>query len=343
MKFSEKSIVSDAYDLFFICFPIWIPLMFFFTFRSFTNIAATLFLFALFFLAETHFGATWLFFMDQQNWHYMKSKPLIFFVYPLVVITITLLTFFLISPAAALVLASAASAFHVTRQSIGINKMFGIKGHPGLKLSNFAIYLMSAFFILIGFLRFFANRSFTEEQLVAIQVTSTILVLAFFVLFFSKKENRELSIKFHLTTLTGILIYAPYTFVERPEFAIAMGVGMHWLQYLALTMPLYLRKSESFRKETKVNLISTVGKNKGTLVAYLLLYAGIMLMLRQWGIGFRIFDYSFLIIIPVSFQMLHFYYESFIWRFSEPHIRKEVGAYLFTKTEQTVSTPSSMA
>jgi hypothetical protein len=31
----------------------------------------------------------------------------------------------------------------------------------------------------------------------------------------------------------------------------------------------------------------------------------------------------------MSFQLLHFYYDAFIWRFSDPHIRREVGSFIF--------------
>jgi hypothetical protein len=31
----------------------------------------------------------------------------------------------------------------------------------------------------------------------------------------------------------------------------------------------------------------------------------------------------------MSFQLLHFYYDAFIWRFPDPHIRREVGSFIF--------------
>ncbi len=334
MELGNKSIVSNMYDILFVCLPIWIPILLFILFKSYTTSAAAIFLLALFFVGETHFGATWLFFFDSSNRTWLKESPYRSFIFPLLLIIFLVLVFFLISPSAAIILTSIASAWHVTRQSIGINKLYGIRDHKAVKLSNLAIYGMSGLFLFIGFIRFFTKYNITTEQLKIIQIIGIILTILIFIFILFKKSNRELSIKFYLSTLTGIIIYAPYTFVPRPEYAVAMGVGMHWLQYLALTAPIYLRKSKERIILGNKNLMSKIAKNKITLFIYLIIYAGLMVMLRQWNKGFNTFDYSILIIIPLSLQLLHFYYDGLIWRFSDPHIRKEIGSYVFNKTEQ---------
>ena len=41
---------------------------------------------------------------------------------------------------------------------------------------------------------------------------------------------------------------------------------------------------------------------------------------------------SFLVwLIPLIFQMYHFYIDGFIWKFSDPHIKNSVGQYIFSK------------
>ena len=67
------------------------------------------------------------------------------------------------------------------------------------------------------------------------------------------------------------------------------------------------------------------------LAGYLLGYSLIMLTLRKWETGLNTYEYSTLILIPMSFQLLHFYYDAFIWRFSDPHIRKEVGNFIYSE------------
>jgi len=334
MKISDRKIVSNMYDILFLCFPLWIPILFLLLF-TYAKGTAVIFLLALFVLAEAHFGITWLFFLDPNNKKFITTHPAVFFIFPTVILFITSLVFFLISPAAALVLASIASAFHVTRQSIGINKMFGIKGHKIVQLSNFAIYTLSAFFLAIGFLRFFANITISTSLLQTVQILGGILLLISILFILTRKESKDLSLKFHLTTITGMIIYAPFLFVARPEYASVMGVGMHWLQYLALVSPIYLRKQND-KNITKDPILSTITKKWVTLGIYVFLYAGIMVFLRQYGMGFQTFEYSTLIIIPLSFQMLHFYYEAFIWKFSDPHIRKEVGTYIFGQPPQVL-------
>lgn len=339
MKLGDKSVGSNAYDLLLLVFPIWIPLFFFFGFSLMTTAPAILFFLALFFLGETHFGATWLFFMDSSNRNWVSSKPYIFYVFPVLIIAATVAVFFLISASAAIMLNAAASAFHVTRQSIGVNKMFGVFNHRGVKRSTFFIYLISALFIFLGYLRFFAGINIPQNTLWYFQLIGLAAIAVIFAYLLASKVSRDLSIKFHLAALTGMLVYFPYTFVPRPEYAVAMGVGMHWLQYLAITVPLYSRKSKVLLKENRRNLMTAISRNRVVLFSYLLAYASIMLVLRQWGVGFETFSYSALILVPLCLQMLHFYYDGFIWRFSDPHIRKEVGSYLFSSLPKIPAGP----
>lgn len=333
MNFGDKTINNNVLDIFLICFPIWIPLFLILFFYFFPSFVAVTFLLTLFFLGETHFAATWLFFLDSNNRSWLKERPHISFIFPILIIVILFLVFFFISPSAAILLSSIASAFHVTRQSIGINKIFSIRDHKGLKFAQYAIYAMSAFFLFIGFLRFFANYSFTEQNLRFIQYASIAFIMLISSFIYFKKTNKDLSIKFHLTVLTGMLLYSPYTFVPRPEYAVAMGVGMHYMQYLSLTIPIYLRKSKELIKTNSANLVFKITNNKVKLIFYLLIYASLMLLFRQFGKGFNTFEYSKFIIIPICLQSLHFYYDSFIWKFSDPHIRKEIGSYIFAKKE----------
>lgn len=329
MKISDRAVVSTWYDLLFLCFPVWIPIVFYTLFLKFPEQIGTVFLVGLLLLGETHFGATWLFFADPNNKNYMNRKPVALLVIPAFIIAVTILVFFLISPGAAIVMASAASAFHVTRQSIGINKMFGIKNNRMVAFSNYAIYAFSAWFIGIGFLRFFVDFIPVGQYLEAVALGSGISIALALLFLFTRKESSDLSLMFHLSTITGILIYAPYSFVPRPEYAMVMGVGMHWMQYVALVMPIYLRKSKLDVSIRQAPLSCLLMKSGTLLGVFLLIYAVIMVLLRQNGVGFNTFQFSSLIIIPLTLQMLHFYYDAFIWRFSDPHIRKEVGTYVF--------------
>ena len=43
-------------------------------------------------------------------------------------------------------------------------------------------------------------------------------------------------------------------------------------------------------------------------------------------------SFSFLYLIPILFQLYHFYIDGFIWRFSDNHIKNSVSQYIFSKS-----------
>jgi hypothetical protein len=46
---------------------------------------------------------------------------------------------------------------------------------------------------------------------------------------------------------------------------------------------------------------------------------------------------SKIILFPLSLQMYHFYLDAFIWKFSDPEIRFNIGARLFKKANSSAS------
>ena len=128
-----------------------------------------------------------------------------------------------------------------------------------------------------------------------------------------------------------MLLYFPYILVNRIEIAMTMGVGMHWMQYLGLTIPLYLRKSKKNIERGNKNFITAFASKTIYIFSFLFVYAFIMVLLRQWETGLS-YDYSSLFFFPISLRLLHFYYDAFIWRFSNLHIRNEIGKYVFGPT-----------
>ena len=136
-----------------------------------------------------------------------------------------------------------------------------------------------------------------------------------------------MNIYFIASVLTGILLYSPLLFANTIQDAFAMGVGMHYSQYLALVLPINLRRLSQGDRDSKIQLVS----NKKikflflTIILYLLFYSGIMVSLT-FSKGYL--DYYYL--IPICFQLAHFYLDSFIWRLSNDHIKNNVGKYIFS-------------
>jgi hypothetical protein len=122
---------------------------------------------------------------------------------------------------------------------------------------------------------------------------------------------------------TGAAIYFPYCVVQVPEDAIVIGVGMHWSQYLAINYAVYGRRFSS-------GAVASVIPMRGLAAAAICLYAVVMATIGT-SPGTSLRPASVWFIIPLCGQFLHYYLDAFIWPFSDPHIRNNVGAYLWAR------------
>ena len=98
-----------------------------------------------------------------------------------------------------------------------------------------------------------------------------------------------------------------------------MGVTMHYSQYLYLT-------SKVIKKRSLENNI-TKKSNIYRFWSIVIIYSIVMSVLSIFGKN----DSEFLktlIFIPITGQMLHFYLDSQIWKFSEKHNRDNILKYL---------------
>ena len=336
----SKDVISHFGDYLLICLPLWVPIGFFLAFSVLSEGHALLFLMGLFLLGETHFAVTWLFFFDSNNWAWLKKRPVVYIWIPVLITVFFLSLSYYKSVAAAVFLASVFSAFHVTRQSIGLAKMYSSYESKVLNPALIGIYACSLYSLGVGFLRFYSDIDLSPEFLGDLRIMAVALPFLFMGYLFYVSKGQEESGKFYAVSLTGMILYGPYCLVERPEYAIAMGVGMHWLQYIALTVPLYLRKGHQGIETGKSDGLTFLTRHPSKLVIYVISYAMLMVMCRQWGIGFNTFEYSAMIMIPTCLQVLHYYFDGFIWRFSDPHIRKEIGGFLFASPKPSPSQES---
>ena len=152
-------------------------------------------------------------------------------------------------------------------------------------------------------------------ELNLIMILLLILVFAFYIIRFKFSENL-------LTMITGVLIFYPVCFVNNPVHAIIMGVTMHYSQYLFLT-----NKVMSERDKEKVEIIPKNFFSKYKFIITIIIYSAIMSVLSIFGKNNSEF-LSSLIIIPITGQMLHFYLDSQLWKFSESHNRENILKYL---------------
>lgn len=317
----KKILNNSLLELNLILFPIWI-LPVYLGLKSFFISPELAFLLFLILFGETHFASTFLFFFSKQNHDYIKKNKLILIYLP---ILISLLYFFsgLKYFDYAVLIGAIASGIHVTRQSIGISRIFSEGKNTAAEL---LIYSSSFLFLFIGFTRFYKDEFFkilsflpnTEPitnlyyGILEEKIYFIFLVICLSLIALLEKTNY----KKKLVNLTGVLIYCPYIFVNNIYDAIVIGVGAHWSQYLLINYKIY------FYKE-KINF------EKSLQIIFIIIYALVMGVL-----GYRIhFNEDFLkilILIPLTGQFFHYYIDAFIWRFSVKELRETIGVKLFS-------------
>ena len=297
-------------ETFFVKFPIVFPIIYIIILYSFPQYETGLIFLTILLLAEPHFAATWPFLINKTNSEYIKEKKINFIYIPLLIALLSLVSFFLIKNIFLLIF-FAANIFHVTRQSFGICKLY-CKDISEIKFQENFIYLINLLFFCIAFLRFY-SQTITQEHLFALNLValfSLALLFIFYLYKFKFSDN-------FLTFCTGCLIFYPACFVSNPVHVIIMGVTMHYTQYIYLTNKVY------FARNTDLNIDSIFTFLKSKYFLTIIIYALTMSILSIFGK----FDQSILkhlLIIPIIGQMLHFYLDSQLWKFSEKHNRENI-------------------
>lgn len=308
--------INLNYQFLLVKFPIIFPLIYGFILFQFPNFETELIILTILLLAETHFGATWPFFINKVNSNYIKENRIALIAIPIIIVALSLFGFFLVNKFFLLIF-FAANMFHVTRQSFGVCKLY-CRELDENKFQELWVYLINFIFFVIGFFRFYfpiINES--NFLLTNVIVAIFLLILCIYYLIkFKFSEN-------FLTFLTGCLIFYPMCFVGNPVHAIIMGVTMHYTQYIYLTYNVYnLRKKNS--NENNYSDYSYKLLNYFSVIA---VYAVIMTIFSLFGKA----DASYLkqlIIIPIIGQMLHFYLDSQLWKFSEKYNRDNTLIHL---------------
>ncbi len=302
------------YEFLFVKFPIIFPIIYGLALFLFPNFETYLIFFTILILAETHFGATWPFFLSKSNKPYIDNNKIALIAIPVIIILLCILGFFFIKSIFLLIF-FAANMFHVTRQSFGICKLY-CKNEYEKKFQEYFIYFFGFLFFFIGFFRFYYPL-ISNENLFALNFLVIILFLLISIYYlyrFKFSEN-------FLTFFAGCILFYPVCFVSNPVHGIIMGVTMHYTQYLYLTYKVYKGRNNE----------SNIEEKKGVFLKYIpavLIYSFFMSILSLTGKS-NLEIVSYLIIIPLTGQMLHFYLDSQLWKFSVKHNRDNILKYLF--------------
>jgi hypothetical protein len=303
-------IVGKKFDFFFIKFPILFPAIYFFILYNFPSLENILIVMTILFLAEPHFGATWPFFINKINKKYILNNKFFLIQIPILILILSLLGFFLIKNLFLLIFFGF-NIYHVTRQSLGIAKLYS-NNIIELKNIEIILYVWNILFFFVGFLRFY-YPIINNEYIGIFNIIIIIIIflnIIYFLLKFKLTENV-------FVLLTGILIFYPICFVSNPIHSILMGVTMHYSQYLVLTYKI------TKNRELEINQ----NKKNYYFIFIIFIYSILMTALSLAG-KMEIMFLKNLIIIPIAAQILHFYLDSRLWKFSETHNRLVVLNYL---------------
>jgi hypothetical protein len=304
------SIVGRKFDLFFIKFPILFPIIYILILYNFPSLENFLIITTILLLAEPHFGATWPFFINKINQEYISNNKFLLIKIPIIIFILCILSFFLIKNLFLLIFFGF-NIYHVTRQSFGIAKLYS--NNPiELKNIEFIIYFWNIIFFFVGLLRFYYPLITTES----------VNMLNIFIIFILSINFLYYLIKFKFTQnflilFTGVIIFYPICFVNNPVHAILMGVTMHYSQYLVLTY-----------KITKNRELEIDKNKKNYYFIFVTIFYSISMTTFSLSGAMNSELIKNLIVIPITAQILHFYLDSKLWKFSESHNRSAVLYYL---------------
>ena len=304
------TIVGRRFDLFFIKFPIFLPIIYFIILYNFPSLENFLIIITILLLAEPHFGATWPFFINKINQEYISNNKFLLIKIPIIIFILCILSFFLIKNLFLLIFFGF-NIYHVTRQSFGIAKLYS-NNSIELKNIEFIIYFWNIIFFFVGLLRFYYPLITTES----------VNMLNIFIIFILSINFLYYLIKFKFTQnflilFTGVVIFYPICFVNNPVHAILMGVTMHFSQYLVLTY-----------KITKNRELEIDKNKKNYYFIFVTIFYSILMTTFSLSGAINSELIKNLIVIPITAQILHFYLDSKLWKFSESHNRSAVLYYL---------------
>ena len=100
-------------EVFFVKFPIIFPLIYGIILFSFPSFETQLIFITILLMAETHFGATWPFFINKINYNYINEKKIYLILVPIILTIFCIIGFFYFQNLFLLIF-FAANVYHVT-------------------------------------------------------------------------------------------------------------------------------------------------------------------------------------------------------------------------------------
>jgi hypothetical protein len=258
----------------------------------FNGISFDVRLIVMFLIAEPHFAMTIpLLYGYRKNF---TKKPTKYTYIPLLIIILGSIIFFQMNSLFLLIFL-VANIFHVNRQS-GAFLMIQAKTPFAMKLPyEISLHLFTFFCLYFSLVL----RYHSVILGLSIFLLTNIIILCIFKL----KNGFWPTIRQAIIIAQGYLIFLPLVIFSDMILAFAIGISIHYLQYLSIGW-----------RVCKVGF----GFSMKIVLLTLFTYAAI----SSTALGGFITEerISLIILIPTMMQLLHFYYDSLIWRRKDPLI-----------------------
>lgn len=326
----KKYILSPKLDFILIQFPIWIPLIYLLTTSFFPSIYMYI-LISYLLIGEIHFGSTFIFFLDKKYRELFLTEKYIFIFWPLLLIFFCIFFSIFFSVSAVLFLILLFNFYHVNRQSVGVLKLYSNRELSSINnLSTILLYILSFGLCIAGIFKYiFKSKVYFVYEFEIISIFITLYLISMILLIFLLKKKKEDSFSLLTNFTTGVLIFSPILFCKNIIDVFAMGVGMHYMQYIAITWSIFKRKSEDKLMKNNDQIFFKYANIK-IIIIYLFIYGSLMVFFSNLNIEYKSEQIG-IYLIPIFFQLMHFYIDMFIWRFSNHHTKENLNPYIFSK------------
>ena len=262
----------------------------------FSNQSLDIRILIMFLIAEPHFAMT-----IPLLWGYkvlFKTEKVYFVYIPFAIITLSIIIFY-INIAIYSYLFLLANIYHVNRQSRG---MLLIQGKANLHTANIYEITLHALCLVI-----FIGRIYLPHSSIVLIFSAFVFVTLLSILVWTT-QGEKLNLSKVFITLQGYLIFLPALYFQDLILAFAVGISIHYIQYLAISFPVC---KKSF------------GISFFPLILFLLGYS--LLSTGALSGFFSNEKISIFVLIPTSLQLLHFYFDGFIWRKSNKIVRETLN------------------
>ena len=185
-----------------------------------------------------------------------------------------------------------ANVYHVNRQSVGFLKLQARFDISLAKLYEINLHILTIICLYFALIR--------KTHEISIAVSILLLSLISMIILIRFIQNRRPTLRELFIIVQGYFIFLPIVVFEDILLAFAVGISIHYIQYLSISWSI-LRKGFGFQ------LIPLIA----ILLAYSIFSTGALsgLITKE-----RV---SIIVFIPTLMQLLHFYYDGFIWRRSD--------------------------